>query len=123
MKNLDDILRDPRAHHAELAHDQVQAWSENVLQQWAANNLQAQAAKTAASRSKLASVLFWCSLMAAALMLGSLLWDNLGLPVDSLRSFPSTMLAELAEHSTWLAVGVVSLAVWFTQPLRELLLD
>jgi len=123
MKNLDHLLRDPRAHHAEVSSNQVQAWGEDVLLQWNAESEKAQASQTAHSRSMLASALYWGSLAAASIMLGSLLWDSLALPLDDLRTMPLTFFTAIAEHSTWLAAGVVCMAVWLTRPLRELLLD
>ena len=123
MKNLDDILRDPRAHRAEVSSDQVQAWNSEVLSRWHAEQKLSQVHKRRVSRAVLASVLYWGSLAFAAIMLGSLLWDRLEIPIDRLREMPSTLLTEMAGHPFWLAAIVVSLAVWFTRPLREILLD
>ena len=123
MNNLDDILRNPRAHRAEVSSDQVQAWNDKALLRWHAEQEQSRVRKSRASRAVFATILYWGSLTSAAIMLGSLLWDHLEIPIDRLREMPSTLLTEMAGHPLWLAAIVVSLAVWFTRPLREILLD
>jgi len=123
MNNLDDILRDPRAHRAEVSSDQVQAWNDDVLSRWDAEQEQSLARKSRASRAVLATILYWGSLGFAAVMLGSLLWDGFGIPIDRLREMPNSLLTEMTGHPLWLAAIVVAVAVGFTRPLREILLD
>lgn len=123
MKNLDDILRDPRAHRAEVSSDQVKAWNDQVLLRWNAEQEQSQLRKARASRAVLASILYWGSLSAAAILLGSLLWNSLEIPIDRLREMPNSLLAEMAGHPLWLAAIVVTVAIGFTRPLREILFD
>jgi len=123
MKNLDDILRDPRAHHAEVSNDQVKAWGEEALTRWSAEQESVSVPKANRSRLILSSVLFWGSLAAGVLMLGSLLWDHMGIPIDTLREMPNSLLTEISAHPLWLASFVFCLGIWFTRPLREFLLD
>ena len=123
MKNLDDILRNPRAHRAEVSDDQVKAWNEEVLTRWNTEQATASVQESRLSRALLASILFWGSLAAGGLMLGSLFWDRLAIPMSQLRDMPNSLLAGMTGHPLWLAGFVLCLGVWFTRPLRELLLD
>ncbi|MDA0667159.1 MAG: hypothetical protein O3A95_05490 [Planctomycetota bacterium] len=123
MKNLDDILRDPRAHRAEVSCDQVNAWGEEVLDRWNAEQLKSAVQESRSFRAILTAVLFWGSLTAGVVMLGSLLWDRLGISMDRLREIPNSLGIEMAGHPLWLGAIVLCLGVWFTRPLREMLLD
>lgn len=123
MKNLDDLLRDPRAHHAEVSRDQVNVWGEEVLTRWNVEQQKVAVSKSRSSRTILASVLFWGSLAAGVIMLGSLLWDGLEIPMHRLQEMPNNLLVGLAESPLWLGAMVLCLGVWFTRPLRKMLLD
>lgn len=127
MKSLDEILADPRAHAAVPSEEQVAAWSERALRRWSEEHAGSTAATRHSARQALTSVLFWGSVGAGLLILGSRFWGSFEVSWDYLRSLPvdvpESMLADFAPHPYWFVALALCLAAALTRPLRELLLD
>jgi len=115
-RELERLLRDPRAHGEPVDADQVAAWGDQVVGHWRL-------------RRNLVNLLYRCSLVIGVALLLQRMWERSDLEVTQLKALPSTLTETFADGSLAAldypyliaALGIAS-AVLLTRPLRERLL-
>lgn len=117
MKDLEKLLRDPRAHADAPAEDAWRAWSEEALERWSTE--QAQAKRSSPWRA-ISNALFYAAGLAA-------LWVMLPFLATAAESFGASLGSLhlwISMPNPWVLVGLaVGLSVFLTPPLRQRLLQ
>lgn len=118
MKDLEQLLRDPRAHAEGVAQDQVAAWGEQVVKRWRFRRL-------------MESMLYRGGLAIGSLLLVQEIWSRSELTMEQVQGLPSavsesmsaSMDLSLLGHPYFVAALGIGCAILLTKPLRERLLQ
>lgn len=123
MKSFDQLLHDPQSYGEQPSRAQLESWNEGVLEAWAEHRR----SPVTTATSFWQTALYRGSLVIAGILILSMLWNRFAFQDGQLRSLtlelPPFLSEELTSHPYWIVMAIVSLVVFMTKPLRDLLLS